>query len=333
MANFFRDQSTATSILTPDEREHSRLRRAFTKALKQSALAAQQPILAHHTDNFVERIGADQKPTTNIRDLYSTFAFGFMSDLMFGRPLNLRDEKSDAAWVHSLWGYTKAIAILASLAKFTMFKLIFRIVGLFARPFYYDFLSLTALKLDTRLSGATGRNDILHFFQDSDEKTRLSRPELDSAAIVLMFTGSESTPVLLTGLTYLLLKHPESLHRVVHEVRTAFKCSSDITLDTVKSLEYLSACITEALRVYPPAPLGVPRIVPEGGATIATEWIPRKTVVYVPHFVAYGPANFSEAESFIPERWLAECESSYHMDKRGAFQPFGLGPRDCIGKA
>jgi len=148
-----------------------------------------------------------------------------------------------------------------------------------------------------------------------------------------MFTGSESSPGLLTGLNYFLLKNPEVLQKVTREVQTAFKSSSSITLESVGALEYLSVCIQESLRAYPPAPLGVPRIVPDGGAMVASNWIPEKTVVYVSHFAAYGPANFSEADSFRPDRWLAQYQASYNKDQKAAMKSFGVGPRDCIGKA
>ena len=40
------------------------------------------------------------------------------------------------------------------------------------------------------------------------------------------------------------------------------------------SLPYLTATINEALRIYPPIPIGTPRIVPKGGANVAGEFLP-----------------------------------------------------------
>jgi len=154
--------------LTPDQREHSRLRRAFTQVFKQSALAAQEPILAYHIERFLRELEVAQASSINIRDLYFTFTFDVMSDLIFGTPLDFLDGQSDKAWVESLWGYTKAIAILAILSKLPLLKIIFRLLSRLTMPYYYDFLRSTVVKLDRRLSGAHYRNDILHFFQDSE---------------------------------------------------------------------------------------------------------------------------------------------------------------------
>jgi cytochrome P450 len=46
--------------------------------------------------------------------------------------------------------------------------------------------------------------------------------------------------------------------------------------------------------------------------------------------------NFHRAEEFIPERWLPEHtsnpDSPFYSDERGASQPFGIGPRNCLGQ-
>lgn len=38
--------------------------------------------------------------------------------------------------------------------------------------------------------------------------------------------------------------------------------------------------------------------------------------------------NFKQADAFVPERWL----SWNGYDDRSAYEPFSLGPRNCIGK-
>jgi cytochrome P450 len=79
---------------------------------------------------------------------------------------------------------------------------------------------------------------------------------------------------MLSGVTYMLLTHPEALAKVTEEVRTTFKSSEEITLTSVSSLTYMLACLNESLRAYPPVPFGMPRQVPKGGATISGEFVP-----------------------------------------------------------
>jgi cytochrome P450 len=42
------------------------------------------------------------------------------------------------------------------------------------------------------------------------------------------------------------------------------------------------------------------------------------------------PEYWTQAEDFIPERWLGD--SQFERDKRQIFTPFSVGPRNCIGK-
>ena len=97
---------------------------------------------------------------------------------------------------------------------------------------------------------------------------------LQSNSGILIIAGSETTATLLSGATYLLLMNPEALRKATNEVRNAFKNDDEITFTSVNNLSYLMACLTEALRMYPPVPLGLPRVTPAGGARVAGHHIP-----------------------------------------------------------
>lgn len=91
----------------------------------------------------------------------------------------------------------------------------------------------------------------------------------------LIIAGSETTATGLAGITYLLLKNPDALQKVVQEVRSSFSSEDEITLLSVNNLPFMFACINEALRLYPPVALGLPRIVPREGAVIAGQFVPQ----------------------------------------------------------
>ena len=90
----------------------------------------------------------------------------------------------------------------------------------------------------------------------------------------VLIAGSETTSSMLSGVTYLLLTNPDAYKKVVHEVRTSFESEEEITLTSVSRLTYMLACLTEAMRSYPPVPFGMPRFVPKGGAKVSGEFIP-----------------------------------------------------------
>src|SRR6187402_3700333 len=93
--------------------------------------------------------------------------------------------------------------------------------------------------------------------------------EVCETAVILIAAGSETTASLLSGVTYHLLTNPSVLARLNKEVRSTFKSEAEITAVSVNSLEYELAVLNEALRIYPPVPGNLTRIVPPEGCMIA----------------------------------------------------------------
>lgn len=102
----------------------------------------------------------------------------------------------------------------------------------------------------------------------------MSREELINTSELLIIAGSETTATLLSGLTYFLLKTPHTYAKVQEEVRSAFKSAEEITLTSTGQLPYLQACLEEALRMYPPVPIALPRRTKPEGAMISGHFVP-----------------------------------------------------------
>ncbi|HET9111204.1 MAG TPA: cytochrome P450, partial [Ktedonobacterales bacterium] len=92
-------------------------------------------------------------------------------------------------------------------------------------------------------------------------------------------------------------------------------------------MPYLDAVIMESMRIYPPAwtvnrtalepfELGGYQF-PAGTRVIISQWV-----------IHHLPEVWGDPEVFRPERWTPEFRQSL---PRGAYFPFGAGPRICIG--
>ncbi|KAF5610197.1 isotrichodermin C-15 hydroxylase (cytochrome P-450 monooxygenase CYP65A1) [Fusarium subglutinans] len=150
--------------------------------------------------------------------------------------------------------------------------------------------------------------------------------ELCEQSSTLIVAGSETTATCLTGIVYCLLSNRSCLVKLTDEVRSRFQSETEITGDATAELKYLPAVIEEGLRIFPPAPFGLPRISP--GAAIDGHYIPSGVVVSVDHWTTKHDGRYwKEPHSFIPERWIDENAS----DVKQASQPFSLGPRSCLG--
>jgi len=85
--------------------------------------------------------------------------------------------------------------------------------------------------------------------------------------------GSEASSITLTYLLGLLIKHPEMDKRLRSELSTL---PNDYSSADLALLPYLDAFIRETLRIYPPAPSPMPRVVPSQGLIL-------EGVEYPPH--------------------------------------------------
>jgi len=172
---------------------------------------------------------------------------------------------------------------------------------------------------------------IYHILKNKESKNSLSETEIILNMVLLISAGTETTASLLTGWTFFICTHPNVYSRLVAEIRGSFTSDRDITWETVKELSYLHATISEALRLFSPAPANQQRIVPPGGATIDGYYVPAGTTVAVAPWAAVNsPLNFTEPQKFVPER--LPNDERFANDKLHASQPFSVGPSGCIGK-
>ena len=111
----------------------------------------------------------------------------------------------------------------------------------------------------------------------------MSREELMNTSELLIIAGSETTATLLSGLTYCLLQTPQVYAKVQEEVRSAFQSADEITLTSTGQLPYLQACIEEALRMYPPVPIALPRRTKPEGDMIGGIFVPGNVRFCISH--------------------------------------------------
>jgi cytochrome P450 len=331
------------SIIPSLEADHSRLRRNLSHAFSDKALRAQEPLIMSYVDLLIHKLSsfAEKGEEVNIMRWYNYTTFDIIADLSFGEPLYCLRDSRYHIWVNMVFKNIAAIPILAIRAKYPLFRYWDRIQGLFtdnqsiirARR---EFFAMAQDRVTARLATQTGKPDFFSFILQNQgkENRALTRGEMDANAAVFLVAGSETTATTLSGTTYLLLSNPAAYTRLVAEIRSAFRASAEITMESVNNLPYLLAALQEGLRMYPPIPTGFPRVVPGAGQQISGHYVPGGTSVYMSQHAANRSArNFTDADAYTPERWLeAERPARYEGDRREVVQPFSFGPRNCLGK-
>jgi cytochrome P450 len=268
-------------IGTADRVTHSRMRKAFSHAFSERALREQETLIQRHTNQMVSMvkdiIGREASSATmNIVDVYNFTTFDMMSEMTFGESLRLLETKTYVPWVTAIFQGLKFMTLRGVMKKLsTLGRLSELLVSRGLHKQFEAHFNFSSDLVNRRLAKTDNKNpDIWHFVLQQKEEVRLSVPEMHSNASGLMIGGAETVATTLCGLTSHLLREPAVLKRLVTEIREAFATDEDITLLKLARLEYLDACITESLRLYPAAAVGLPRIVPLTGGNVCNDMIP-----------------------------------------------------------
>jgi cytochrome P450 len=321
----------------PNDEKHRFQRKIFTYAFSDRALREQQPLFSKYIDVLVDRVRrtVQTEPTApfDIVKLLNFTTFDIMADLCFGESLGLLQSVDYTPWVSMVLKSFKVGARIGAVTLFEPFRTILKLwKPQKIEDIKKEFFQFSADRVDKRLAAKVDRSDIWGLVLANQEKGRgLSLGEMHTNATLFMAAGTETTATELSGLMYHLLSNPGVLRTLVAEIRTAFPDKESMSMEQIAQLPYLHACLEEGLRMFPPVPGSLPRVVPPGGTTIAGHHIPAGVHVSIPHFASYR-LHFADAFSFRPERWLADAPAEFAHDVKSTLQPFSYGPRNCLGK-
>ena len=160
---------------------------------------------------------------------------------------------------------------------------------------------------------------------DEESGTGLSDQELRNEVITMMMAGHETTANAMTWTWYLLSQHAEVEARMHAEIDAVLGERLPSAAD-LESLVYTRRVLTEAMRLYPPA-WSTSRTALEP-IELGGHRIPKGTLLFVSQWICHrDPRWFDEPEVFRPERW-----NDGWQPRKGAYFPFGAGPRQCIGE-
>ncbi|OQE43268.1 hypothetical protein PENCOP_c003G06155 [Penicillium coprophilum] len=324
------------SIILSNDEDHSRFRRTLSYAFSESSLKSQEPIVKGYVDLLIQRLHQNVNKGNTSLDMvawYNFTTFDIIGDMAFGEPFNCLQNSAYHQWVSMIFSNFRYASYSNVVRRFPASKFLLGLITpahiVTQRNWHIE---LTKEKVKSRLSKPNDRIDFFsHILKHKDTDRGLSFDEMITNGSTLIIAGSETTATLLSGVTYFLLKNKRVLNNLVEEIRSSFQTEDEITIATCNQLGYLQAVLTEALRLYPPAPSPLPRIVKGHGDMIAGHWVPGGTIVSVPQLAAFhSSSNFTDPESFIPERFLGDPRFS--DDSQNVLQPFSVGPRNCIGR-
>jgi cytochrome P450 len=165
-------------------------------------------------------------------------------------------------------------------------------------------------------------SDLLDMLLNSkyeDSGASLSDEQIIDELLIIIFAGHETTANSISWLLYLLSTNTEKLQKL-----TAVLNEINI-LESVNN-EYVRACISEGMRLYPAA--WMTERVSINDDQFGEFTFPKNTIIILFFFGLHRDKNLWEEElQFKPERFIADPT----IFKSKNYFPFGAGPRMCIG--
>ncbi|WP_413674906.1 cytochrome P450 [Massilia cellulosiltytica] len=139
--------------------------------------------------------------------------------------------------------------------------------------------------------------------------------------------GHETTAAALTWWSWCMAANPSAQAAARAEVDAVLEGRLPTAAD-LPALDYLGRTLQETLRLYPAAPILITRrsVRP---ITLGGWQLPARTMFGIPlHLMHHDARWFPQPDAFRPERFAPGAPTI----PRGAFMPFGTGPRVCLGQ-
>ncbi|XP_036331397.1 uncharacterized protein LOC118743033 isoform X2 [Rhagoletis pomonella] len=154
-------------------------------------------------------------------------------------------------------------------------------------------------------------------------------------AIDMLNAGMDTTASSFITILYHLARNPDKQAALRRElIRIMPDPKTPLTAENTKNMPYLRACIKEGLRITPIAP-GNLRTMPKD-LVLSGYRIPRGTSVHIGNMaLCNSEKHYPRYKEFIPERWLKASEDAcpeLRSSNPFIYAPFGLGPRQCVGR-
>jgi len=197
-----------------------------------------------------------------------------------------------------------------------------------------------------------------HEGKKSKTSNLISQNILDEA-ITLLFAGQDTSAATLSWTLHLLSLHPTIQHKLAIEIQTYVNSQKEMkyypnieelifTKKMTSQMPYLNAVVKESMRLYPVAPFVVRKLNEDIHLPTKDAILPKDAFACIWIYGLHrNPLMWWNPHKFYPERWLenesssedvgiSNASSCRKIDRgimEGAFMPFAIGPRNCLGQS
>ncbi|XP_050512299.1 probable cytochrome P450 301a1, mitochondrial [Diabrotica virgifera virgifera] len=145
----------------------------------------------------------------------------------------------------------------------------------------------------------------------------------------MFLIGANATVHTVAFFFYHLARNPRCQIKLNQEIKDD---TGPVSVEKLKKMKYLQACLKETLRLEPPIPI-ISRVL-SNDVVCHHYRIPKGThILYGTHMNNMREEYFEDATKFKPERWFEDEKGGFGNEYQTfASMPFGYGPRNCLAK-
>ncbi|CAM1341169.1 cytochrome P450 [Tenacibaculum amylolyticum] len=314
-------------------------RKPVSEALNVKKVKGYYPIIQSKVQNLITKINSYQNSEESVEILHDFIAFTIdvTTEIAFGYQLNTLENKEDSFQNHlelifptinkritsafPIWRYfpsKKDKSLKKSL------KAIEEIVN--------GFIKDAKKRLENDESLRANPSNFLEalLIESEKENSVFDEKTLYGNVIAMLIAGEDTTSNTLAWTLFYLAQYPEIVTKIRSEALSVYKNETPESYDQIAELKYTNAVIQEAIRLKPTTPILFFQA--NEDVVLNNVSIPKNTSIILQNtFATMQEENFSNANEFIPERWLkAECPYLQNHTPK-AVKAFGGGPRLCPG--
>lgn len=200
-----------------------------------------------------------------------------MGEFAFGENFQCLEKSESHLFVNALFQGIDFGSALGHLERYKVWTVMRNVLPKSAFKMMEDLdnMVITLVKKRQSRGYTPGKTDMFNNLLQNKGDDAFTQKEFEGNALTLLFAGADTTATIMIFGSYLLCKHPEVMKRVQDEVRSSFRNSSEIDCTNVNELKYMIAVLSEIMRLCPPGPNGLSRIiVNEAGQAVAGHHVP-----------------------------------------------------------
>ncbi|KAF8488119.1 cytochrome P450 [Gautieria morchelliformis] len=332
-----------------DPVSHRRRRQLIAGAYSLNYLTSLERYCDSCTELLLSRLdkAAESGSPVDISAFINHYSYDCVSELGFGKRFGFLETGDEHSTIDKLAQATRGVVLMATFSsfswvftiKFTSW-LVWKVVGVKGPSVFREHGSKyvserQALKEKEPLVFEEGKDMLYRFMKSKDPATShpLDTDTLIKNCVTLIVAGSDTTMASMLAFLRYVYSHPVTLKRLREEMDQAIAAGHltfPVAYAEASRLEFLWACMKEAMRLHPAVAMPLQRVVPPGGRVIGGRFYRAGTLVGMsPREIHYDSRAYgSDASEWCPDRWLEGDRSE--LEKYSLV--FGQGTRVCLGK-